>query len=129
MLFSAERSSSGHLQITTKGKEDNKVALTEIREGGAEPSSNVTWAELRRKTGGMVQALKAAGVVKGDRVAAVASNSVDTLVVFLATTALGAWFSSTSTDTGVKGILDRLLQLKPKYVFVDDFAILQWEAD
>ena len=123
MLFSAESSTSGNIQITTKGKEDNKVALTEIREGGSEPSSNVTWAELRRKTGRMVQALKAAGVVKGDRVAAVASNSVDTLVVFLATTALGAWFSSTSTDTGVKGILDRLLQLKPKYVFVDDFAI------
>ncbi|EAL85245.1 hypothetical protein KXW98_005261 [Aspergillus fumigatus] len=123
MLFSAERSSSGHIQITTKGKEDNKIALTEIREGGAEAPRHITWAELRRKTGRMVQALKAAGVVKGDRVAAVASNSVDTLVVLLATTALGAWFSSTSTDTGVKGILDRLLQLKPKYVFVDDFAI------
>ncbi|KNG88197.1 acetoacetyl-CoA synthase [Aspergillus nomiae NRRL 13137] len=28
-----------------------------------------------------------------------------------------------STDTGVKGILDRLLQLQPKWVFIDDAAV------
>lgn len=123
MLFSTTPSSTGHPKITTTDKEDTKIALTQMREGGSEPSSNVTWGQLRKMTGRMVQALKAAGVVKGDRVAAVASNSVDTLVVLLATTALGALFSSTSTDTGVKGILDRLLQLKPKFVFVDDSAI------
>lgn len=123
MLFTAGPSNNGNPTVTTTGKEDAKVAVTQIREGGVEPVVDCTWGQLRRRTGKFVQALKAAGVVKGDRVAVVASNSIDTLVVFLATTALGALFSSTSTDTGVKGILDRLLQVKPKWVFVDDFAV------
>lgn len=109
--------------ITTVGKEDDKIAITEVREGDAEPSVNLTWKELRQRTGRVIQALKAAGVKRGDRVAVVASNSIDTMTIFVATTALGALFSSTSTDTGVKGILDRLLQIDPRWVFVDDTAV------
>lgn len=109
--------------ITTVGKEDNKVAITEIREGDVEPTVNLSWKELRQRTGRVIQALKAAGVQRGDRVAVVASNSIDTMTIFLATTALGALFSSTSTDTGVKGILDRLLQIDPRWVFVDDTTV------
>ncbi|KAB8266289.1 hypothetical protein BDV32DRAFT_156274 [Aspergillus pseudonomiae] len=123
MLFAGERTPNGDLKITTTNKEDGKIALTQIREGGSEPAISITWRELRQRTGRLTQALKAAGVVKGDRVAVVASNSIDTLVILLATTALGALFSSASTDTGVKGILDRLLQLQPKWVFVDDAAV------
>ncbi|KAL4888203.1 hypothetical protein BDV59DRAFT_211453 [Aspergillus ambiguus] len=123
MLFTGEKSPNGSRSITKKNKEDNIIALTQIREGGAEPPVSITWAELRQRVGRMTQAMKAAGVVKGDRIGVVASNSIDTLVVFLATTSLGALFSSTSTDTGVKGILDRLLQLKPRWVFVDDAAV------
>ncbi|THC91661.1 hypothetical protein EYZ11_008881 [Aspergillus tanneri] len=44
-------------------------------------------------------------------------------MVFLATTALGAQFSSASTNARVKRILDRLLQLKPICVFMDDAAV------
>ena len=60
---------------------------------------------------------------KGDRVAVVASNGFDTLCVFLGTTTLGALFSSSSADMGVKGILDRLRQIKPVWVFVDEGAV------
>lgn len=108
---------------TTSGKEDGKIALSEVREGVAEPPRHLTWGELRHRTGQLSQAMKVAGVVKGDRVAVVASNSIDTLVVFLAVTSLGGIFSSSSTDMGVKGILDRLTQIKPKWVFVDDAAL------
>ena len=55
--------------------------------------------------------------------ALVASNSVETLTVFLAVTALGGIFSSSSTDMGTKGILDRLHQISPKFIFVDDAAV------
>ncbi|PLN82862.1 acetoacetyl-CoA synthase [Aspergillus taichungensis] len=123
MLFTADTSTSGPPKVTKKNKEDGKIALTQIREGGSEPAVSITWAQLRQKTGRLVQALKAAGVVKGDRIAVVASNSIDTLVVLLASTALGGLFSSASTDTGVKGILDRLLQLQPKWVFFDDVTV------
>jgi acetoacetyl-CoA synthetase len=79
------------------GKEDGKVALTEVREGGV-----------------LASAMKEHGVKKGDRVVVVASNSVDTLKVLLAVTTLGGLFSSSSTDMGVQGVLQRALQVTPK---------------
>lgn len=121
LLFSSE---SGSANVPAKvGKEDSKVAVTEVREGVAEGAKDLTWAELRRRAGRLIQAMKAAGVKKGDRVAVVASNSIDTLLVFLAITALGGIFSSSSTDMGVKGVLDRLLQIKPAWLFMDDWAV------
>lgn len=54
------------------------------------------------------------GVRKGDRVVIVAANSIDTFIVWLATNWLGAIFSSSSTDMGVKGILQRTMQVNPK---------------
>jgi acetoacetyl-CoA synthetase len=110
--------------VVSPGKEDDKIAVTEVREG-SRPGSirHVTWKELRQRVARMAQAMRARGVKRGDRVAVVASNSVDTLVVFLGVTALGGLFSSSSTDMGVRGILDRLLQIKPKYLFFDDWAL------
>ncbi|CAL5874308.1 uncharacterized protein PFLUO_LOCUS8603 [Penicillium psychrofluorescens] len=105
------------------GKEDDKIAITEIREGAAKDAVHLSWGELRRKTGALMQAMKANGVKKGDRIAVCAANSIDTLLVFLASTALGAIFSSSSTDMGVKGVLDRLLQIRPRWLFMDDQAV------
>ncbi|OJJ46221.1 hypothetical protein ASPZODRAFT_152419 [Penicilliopsis zonata CBS 506.65] len=119
ILFTAGASGS----TTTAGKEDGKIAFTEVREGAAEPVVNLSWGALRRRTGRMLQALKAAGVRKGDRVSVVAGNAINTAVVLFAVTALGGIFSSTSTDTGVGGILDRVRQVQPKWVFFDDFAV------
>ncbi|PWY88319.1 acetoacetyl-CoA synthase [Aspergillus heteromorphus CBS 117.55] len=121
VLFS--RGDSDAAALTTVGKEDGKIAVTEVREGAIEPPVDLTWKELRQRTGRLVQALKAAGLQRGDRVAAVAGNGIDTLVVFLATTALGGIFTSTSTDTGITGILDRLRQTKPVWVFMDDVTV------
>jgi acyl-coenzyme A synthetase/AMP-(fatty) acid ligase len=91
---------------------------------GSNPGSirHFTWKELRQRVAKMAQAMCARGVKKGDRVSVVASNSVDTITVFLGVTALGGLFSSSSTDMGVRGILDRLQQIKPKYLFLDDWA-------
>ncbi len=95
------------------GKEDSKIALTEIREGYTEVR-DVTWGQLRREAGQLASSMKAHGVQKGDRVVVVASNSVDTLKVFLAVTWLGGLFSCSSTDMGVEGVLQRTLQVTPK---------------
>lgn len=95
------------------GKEDDKVAVTEIREGYTEVR-DVTWGQLRKEVSVLADAMKAHGVKKGDRVVVVASNSVDTLKVFFAITTLGGLFSSSSTDMGVQGVLQRALQVTPK---------------
>ncbi|KAK3679871.1 hypothetical protein LTR78_000247 [Recurvomyces mirabilis] len=107
---------------TTHRKRDDAIACTEVREGCTE-IRGITWREVRERTALLANAMRARGVRKGDRVAVVASNSLDTLVVFYATTAVGGIFSSSSTDMGTKGILDRLRQVTPKYVFMDDWAI------
>ncbi|KAI9781603.1 MAG: hypothetical protein M1839_005818 [Geoglossum umbratile] len=120
ILFSQEKGTKGGL--STAGKEDRKVAITEVREGAAE-IRHITWGELRRGVGRLAQAMRVAGVKRGDRIAVVASNSADTLQVFLASASLGALFSSSSTDMGPKGILDRLVQIEPKYLFMDDWAV------
>lgn len=99
---------------STQHKEDAKIAITEIREGGGEVR-HVTWRELREGAARLAAALyHSKGVRKGDRVVVVAANSVDTFTVWLATNWLGAIFSSSSTDMGVKGILQRSVQVNPK---------------
>lgn len=99
-----------------------------MREGGHKEARHLTWGELRKRTGRLVQAMKAHGIRKGDRIAVCAGNSIDTLLVFLATTALGGIFSSSSTDMGVKGILDRLRQIRPRWLFMDDQAFYNGKA-
>lgn len=109
-------------KATKKRKRDDAIACTEIREGCTE-IRHVTWREVRERVGLLANAMRGRGIRKGDRVAVVASNSLDTLTVFYAVTSLGGIFSSSSTDMGTKGILDRLRQIKPKYVFVDDWTV------
>ncbi|KAI9738155.1 MAG: hypothetical protein M1818_005584 [Claussenomyces sp. TS43310] len=121
-LLHARKSGDSTSYRGTYGKEDDKVALTEIREGYTEVR-DLTWGQLRTEVAVLVSAMKAHGVKKGDRVAVVASNSIDTIKVFFASTALGSIFSSSSTDMGTKGILDRLSQIEPKYLFMDDWAV------
>jgi acetoacetyl-CoA synthetase len=120
VLFSADERDSS--KTTTVGKEDDKVALTEIREGNTEVR-HMTFGEVRRSVGAVANAMRAKGVKKGDRVAVVAGTSTETFICFMAVLSLGGLFSSSSTDMGSKGILERLLQIRPKYVFMDDWAV------
>jgi acetoacetyl-CoA synthetase len=109
-------------KATTIDKKDDAIACTEVREGCTE-IRDCTWKEIRQRTALLANAMRVRGVRKGDRVAVVASNSIDTLTVFYAVTALGGLFSSSSTDMGTKGVLDRLHQIKPKFIFSDDWAV------
>ena len=107
-------------QPTTLHKEDSCIALVEVREGGS--AREITWGHLRARTALFASALQAHGVRRGDRVAVVAGNGLDTLCAFLGVTTLGGIFSSSSCDMGTVGILERLKQIEPKWVLVDDGA-------
>jgi acetoacetyl-CoA synthetase len=120
ILYSASQSNPSFR--TTKYKEDSKIALTEIREGNTEVQ-HLSFGDLRRRVGLLANAFRAKGLKKGDRVAIVASTSFDTFICFMAIASIGGLFSSSSTDMGTKGILERLVQIKPAYVFVDDWTI------
>jgi acetoacetyl-CoA synthetase len=66
------------------------------------------------------QALAAAGVRKGDRVAGYLPNLPESAAAMLATASLGAIWSSCSPDFGVQGVLDRFGQIEPKVFFCAD---------
>ena len=66
------------------------------------------------------QAMRAEGVVAGDRVAAMLPNMPEAIAVMLATASLGAVFSSCSPDFGERGVLDRFGQIEPKLFFAVD---------
>jgi len=63
------------------------------------------------------QALEAAGIGEGDRVAAFMPNMPDTVIFMLATASLGAIWSSCSPDFGTQGVLDRFGQIEPSILF------------
>jgi acetoacetyl-CoA synthetase len=81
---------------------------------------HVTWRRLRERIRRVRDALESSGIQDGDVVAAVMSNSVDTIVICLATLSLGAIWSSSSPDLGSDAIVDRFGQVSPKIVFADD---------
>ena len=68
----------------------------------------------------LAQALAAAGVKKGDRVAGYLPNLPEAVAAMLASASLGAIWSSCSPDFGVQGVLDRFGQIGPKVLFCAD---------
>jgi acetoacetyl-CoA synthetase len=99
-------------------RRDDAVAL--VFRGEDRVASEVTFAELYTEVSRLAQALRAAGVQPGDRVAAYMPNIPGTVIAMLASASLGAVFSSCSPDFGVQGVLDRFGQIEPKVLFAAD---------
>jgi acetoacetyl-CoA synthetase len=95
--------------------DDAIVAFTE-----AGDRRSVTWQELRAEVAALAAAFVADGVQAGDRVAAYMPNVTETIVTFLAANAIGATFTSTSSDFGVAGVVDRFGQTAPTVLVAAD---------
>ncbi len=79
-----------------------------------------SWAELEAHVSKLQQALAAAGVGPGDRVAGLLPNRPESIAAMLAVTSLGATWSSASPDFGTRAVLDRFAQIEPKVLFTTD---------
>ena len=77
----------------------------------------ITYAELYDEVARLTKSLKAAGVTVGDRVVGFMPNMPQTIIAMLAASSLGAAWSSCSPDFGIKGVMDRFGQIKPKILF------------
>ena len=97
---------------------DERIALV-ARDETAQRKS-WTFAELNLEVAALAQYLRACGVQAGDRVAAFMPNLGETVIAMLATSAVGAVFSSCSPDFGVSGVLDRFGQITPKVLICAD---------
>ena len=80
----------------------------------------LSFRELHDAVSVLAQALRAAGVVKGDRVAGYLPNMPEAVIAMLATASIGAAWSSASPDFGVQGVVDRFGQIAPKVLFSAD---------
>ena len=77
----------------------------------------MTYAELYREVARVASSLKDTGVREGDRVVGFMPNMPETIIAMLAAASMGAIWSSCSPDFGIKGVLDRFGQIRPKVLF------------
>jgi acetoacetyl-CoA synthetase len=97
---------------------DNHSALVFRGENGER--QELSYEALYLQVARAAHALKTQGVSSGDRVAGMMPNCIETIVMMLATTSLGAIWSSCSPDFGVQGVLDRFGQIEPKVLMTVD---------
>ena len=97
---------------------DDHPAIVSWNETGRQ--QELTYAELGGEVSRIATALRDMGVTVGDRVAGFLPNIPETIVAMLATTSLGAVWSSCSPDFGVQGLLDRFGQIEPKVLVCAD---------
>jgi acetoacetyl-CoA synthetase len=103
-------------------RRDDGIALISC----GEPSLNqgqdrsIRYKTLYTQVAQLAHSLKAMGIVQGDRVAAFMPNTQETVIAMLATTSIGAIWSSCSPDFGLQGVIDRFSQIEPKVLFTTD---------
>jgi acetoacetyl-CoA synthetase len=94
---------------------DDRLAL--VFKGETQAPVYLTHAELYRQVARLAKSLKQAGVQSGDRLVGFMPNMPQTIIAMLAATSMGAVWSSCSPDFGIKGVLDRFGQIRPKVLF------------
>ena len=82
--------------------------------------AELSFDQLRQKVADTAAGLRDAGVVKGDRVAGFLPNCPEAIIAMLASSSIGAVWSSCSPDFGINGVVDRFGQIEPKVLFCAD---------
>lgn len=96
----------------------NQPAIIATDERGRE--QRLSFDELNLAVRRLAHAMKTKGIKPGMRVAGFLPNIKETVIAMLATTGLGAVWSSCSPDFGSQGVIDRLSQIEPQLLFTVD---------
>ena len=80
----------------------------------------LTYAQLYDEVARTAASLRALGLQPGDRVVGFMPNMPESIIAMLAAVSLGAVWSSCSPDFGIKGVLDRFGQIRPRVLFTAD---------
>ena len=80
----------------------------------------MSFDQLRGEVGRIAAGFRAAGIGRSDRVGAILPNCPEAIIAMLATTSIGAIWSSCSPDFGINGIVDRFGQIEPKALVTVD---------
>jgi acetoacetyl-CoA synthetase len=99
-------------------RRDDHTAIVSCHESGGR--SEISFADLYLRVAQISSSLKQQGIKPFDRVAGFLPNGIDSFAAMLATTSLGAVWTSCSPDFGLDGVIDRFGQVKPKVLFTSD---------
>ncbi|MBV9096275.1 MAG: acetoacetate--CoA ligase [Streptosporangiaceae bacterium] len=80
----------------------------------------LSYAQLAAEVARVARGLRALGVRRGDRVAALLPNVPEAVIGLLAAASLGAIWSSCSPDFGARSVVDRFAQIDPKVLIACD---------
>jgi len=94
---------------------DDRQALVFTSETGV--SYDLTYKQLYQQVASVAVSLRKLGIKPGDCVAGYMPNLPETIIAMLASTSIGAIWSSCSPDFGINGVVDRIGQIKPKVLF------------
>ncbi len=84
------------------------------------PIQNIDWKTLRQEVTSLQYFFKTNGIKQGDRIAGYLPCIPEASVALLATTSLGAIWSSCSPDFGTNAVIDRFAQIEPKILIAVD---------
>ena len=101
-----------------RNERPDKTAVLHLSERRA--LTPISWEELAGKVRVLATQLRRLGVQPGDRIVAYLPNIPEALIAMLATTSIGAIWSSCGPDFGTRGVLDRFMQLEPKVLLCVD---------
>lgn len=79
--------------------------------------TTMSWADIGGAVRKLAMRLRALGLGPGDRIVAYMPNIPETLIAMLATSAIGAVWSSAAPEFGPQTVIDRFAQIDPKLVF------------
>ena len=82
--------------------------------------NEITFNQLYSDVAKVAYSFKKMGIKKGDTVAGFIPNIPEAVIAMLATTSIGAIWSSCSPDFGIEGALDRFSQINPKLIISSD---------
>ena len=99
-------------------KNDNTKAITFISENGFR--KEISWKQLNNNVSKLVNFFKKKNIKKKDRIASYTINSIETVESFVATSSIGAIWSSCSPDFGINGLIERFSQIQPKLLIISD---------
>ncbi len=99
-------------------RDSSRAALIFRSENGSR--REIGYRELFEQVERCAAGMRAMGIRAGDRVVGFMPNMPETVVAMLSAASIGALWSSCSPDFGIKGVLDRFGQIRPRLIFTAD---------
>ena len=116
--FSDSRLNFAENLLNEKNRDQHAEAI--ILWGEDQQKRKLSFSDLKQQVASLSQYLRDNDIKAGDVVAGFMPNIPEAVIAMLATSSIGAVWTSCSPDFGVQGVLDRFGQVKPKLLITSN---------